>query len=249
MSKSINRPVNEFAPYGGKTVYGATLGIIMLETEFSRVHGDVGNAATFDFPILYKVVPGATSYRVVREQGAGLDDAFADAARELVQIGADGVGTSCGFLSLFQSKLAAAAGVPVATSSLMQVPWVQRTLPPGKRVGVITISSGNLTPAHFEAVGAPVDAPMIGTEGGTEFTKSITGGSHTLDVEASRDDIVAAGQELIRRHPEIGALVLECTNMGPYPRDLNLALGVPVFDIVSLLTWFHAGLRPRRFSL
>ena len=128
MSKSINRPVNEFAPYGGKTVYGATLGIIMLETEFSRVHGDVGNAATFDFPILYKVVPGATSYRVVREQGAGLDDAFADAARELVQIGADGVGTSCGFLSLFQSKLAAAAGLPVATLSLMQVPWVQRTL-------------------------------------------------------------------------------------------------------------------------
>ena len=113
---------------------------------------------------------------------------------------------------------------------------------------MITISSGNLTPAHFEAVGAPLDTPMIGTEGGTEFTKSITGGSHTLDVEASRDDIVAAGQELIRRHPEIGALVLECTNMGPYPRDLNLALGVPVFDIVSLLTWFHAGLRPRRFS-
>ena len=184
----------------------------------------------------------------MREQGAGLDYAFADAARELVQIGADGVGTSCGFLSLFQSKLAAAAGVPVATSSLMQVPWVQRTLPPGKRVGVITISSGNLTPAHFEAVGAPLDTPMIGTEGGTEFTKSITGGSHTLDVEASRDDIVAAGQELIRRHPEIGALVLECTNMGPYPQDLNLALGVPVFDIVSLLTWFHAGLRPRRFS-
>lgn len=54
-----------------------------------------GIAATFDFPVLYKVVPGATPYRVVREQGAKLDDAFADAARELVQIGADGVGNSC----------------------------------------------------------------------------------------------------------------------------------------------------------
>ena len=82
MSKGINRAVNESPPYGGKTVYGATLGILMLETEFPRVHGDVGNAATFDFPVLYKVVPGATSYRVVREQGAGLDDAFVDAARE-----------------------------------------------------------------------------------------------------------------------------------------------------------------------
>lgn len=240
--------LNESAPRGGKTVYGATLGILMLETEFPRVHGDVGNAATFPFPVLYKVVPGATSYRVVQEQGAGLDTAFSDAARELVQIGADGIGTSCGFLALFQSKLAAAAGVPVASSSLLQVPWVQSTLPPGKRVGVITISSDNLTPAHFSSVGAPTDTPVIGTEGGTEFTKSITGGSHSLDVAASRDDIVEAGRELIKRHPDIGALVLECTNMGPYPRDLNLALGIPVFDIISMLTWFQAGLRPRRFQ-
>lgn len=240
--------INESAPRGGKTVYGATLGILMLETAFPRVHGDVGNALTFPFPVLYKVVPGATAYRVVQERGEGMDEVFADAARELVQIGADGIGTSCGFLALFQPKLAKAVGVPVATSSLLQITWVQRTLPPGKRVGVVTISSDNLTPAHFSSVGAPVDTPVIGTEGGTEFTKAITGGSHSLDVEASRDDIVAAGRELIRRHPEIGALVLECTNMGPYPRDLHLALGVPVFDIVSLLTWFQAGLRPRRFQ-
>ena len=163
---------------------------------------------SFDFPVLYKVVPGATSYRVVRERGEGLDDAFANAAKELVQIGADGIGTSCGFLSLFQDKLANVAGVPVAPSSLMQVPWVQRTLPPGKRVGIITISLGTLTPAHLVAAGAPIDTPVIGTEGGKAFTKSITDGSHTLDVNASRLDIVAAGHELNKRHSEIGALVL-----------------------------------------
>ena len=37
--------VNESAPRGGKTVYGAKLGILMLETEFPRVPGDVGNNA------------------------------------------------------------------------------------------------------------------------------------------------------------------------------------------------------------
>ena len=85
--------INESAPRGGKTVYGATLGILMLETEFPRIHGDVGNAATFPFPVLYKVVPGATSYSVVEQKGTGLDNAFIDAARELAQIGADGIGT------------------------------------------------------------------------------------------------------------------------------------------------------------
>ena len=123
----------------------------------------------------------------------------------------------------------------------MQVPWVQQTLPPGKRVGVVTISSENLTPAHFEAVAAPVDTPFIGTEGDTEFSKSITGGSHRLNV--------AAGHELMNRHPTIGVLVLECTSMVPYPRDLHLALGVLDCDIITLLTRFQAGLRPRRFTL
>ena len=73
--------INESAPRGGKTVYGATLGILMLETEFPRVHGDVGNAATFPFPVLYKVVPGATAYSVVEQKGEGLYQAFNDAAK------------------------------------------------------------------------------------------------------------------------------------------------------------------------
>ena len=58
-------------------------------------------------------------------------------------LGAEAITTNCGFLSLFQRELAAAVGVPVATSSLMQVPWVQATLPPGKRVGVVTVSKGD----------------------------------------------------------------------------------------------------------
>ncbi len=95
--------VNESAPRGGKTVYGAKLGILMLETEFPRVHGDVGNAATFPFPVLYKVVPGATAYSVVKQKGAGLDNVFIDANRELVQIGADGFEQVAAFSHVFNN--------------------------------------------------------------------------------------------------------------------------------------------------
>jgi hypothetical protein len=42
--------------------------------------------------------------------------------------------------------------------------------------------------------------------------------------------------------------VLECTNMPPYAAGLRDALGLPVYDIYSMITWFHAGIRPRRFS-
>ena len=51
---------------GGKAVYGAAVGILMLEARFPRIPGDVGNATTWPFPVLYKVVPAASPERVVR---------------------------------------------------------------------------------------------------------------------------------------------------------------------------------------
>ena len=234
--------------WGGKPVYGARLGILMLEARFPRIPGDMGNAATWPFPVLYKVVPGASPHRVVRDKAAGLRDDFLAAAAELVRLGADGITTNCGFLSLFQRDLAAHAGVPVAASSLSQIPFVERLLPPGRRAGVLTISAESLTPEHLAAAGAAPDTPVAGTERGTEFTRVLLGDEERLDVAAAERDILDAGDALVARCPEIGAVVLECTNMAPYTRALAARLRLPVFDIYAFITWFHAGLAPRDFG-
>ena len=135
---------NDRVASGGKAVYGARLGILMLEARFPRIPGDMGNAETWPFPVLYKVVAGASPERVVRQKAAGLLEDFLAAAEELVRLGADGITTTCGFLSLYQREIATHAGVPVATSSLMQIPFIERILPPERRVGVITISAASL---------------------------------------------------------------------------------------------------------
>jgi hypothetical protein len=114
--------------HGGKTLYGARVGILMLETRFPRIPGDMGNGETWPFPVLYKVVPGASPRRVVRERAEGLLDQFLAAADELVRLGADGITTTCGFLSLYQREIAAHVGVPVATSSLLQIPLIESVL-------------------------------------------------------------------------------------------------------------------------
>jgi Asp/Glu/hydantoin racemase len=234
---------------GGKAVYGAPLGILMLEARFPRIPGDMGNATTWPFPVLYKVVKGASPEKVVLKGAEGLLPDFLDAAAELVSQGAEAITTNCGFLSLFQRELAAHVRVPVATSSLIQVPWVQATLPPGKRVGVLTVSGSSLTPRHMEAAGVPLDTPFIGTERGREFFRTlILGEKEDMDVERAEQDIVEAGRALMQSHPDIGAVVLECTNMPPYAAALRAALDVPIYDIYSLITWFHAGIRPRRFT-
>src|SRR5215204_10266 len=113
----------------------------MLDTKWPRPPGDTGNAHTWPFPVLYKVVPGASAKVVVHEKGKGLGQAFQDA-------------------------LSAHVKVPVASSSLLQIPLVQRLLPPGKRVGVLSVHGDRITPEHWKACNAPLDTPVEGTEHG-----------------------------------------------------------------------------------
>ena len=234
---------------GGKTVYGACLGILMLETRFPRIPGDIGNALTWPFPVRYRVVRGASPDRVVRHRAEGLLPAFIEAARELVADGADGIATNCGFLSVFQHEIADAVGVPVATSSLMQVPLVRSMLPAGRTAGVLTISAETLSDEHLARAGVPAGLPVVGTDGGREFTRAILDDEPEMDVDLARDDVIDAGVRLVADHPEVGAIVLECTNMVPYAADLRVRTGVPIFGIYSFLRWFHEGLMPRRFDL
>lgn len=232
---------------GGKTVYGATLGILMLNTRFPRIPGDIGHAATWPFPVQYKVVPTATPDNVVRGDATPLLEAFIDAGKELVTLGCDGVATNCGFLVPFQDDLTRALGVPVAASALLQGPLIQRTLPQGQTVGVMTISSETLEAKHLEAAGLPPDCPVIGTGAKSHFTTQILNDQPEINFDQARVDNISAAERLVSEHPDVGAILLECTNMVPYAADIRRATGRPVFSIYTYLSWFQTALLPRRF--
>ena len=234
---------------GGKAVYGAEIGILMLEARFPRIPGDMGHAGSWPFPVRYKVVRGASPDLVVRQGAPGLLDAFIAAGQELVADGCDGITTNCGFLAVFQAELSAALEVPVATSSLMQAPMIQAILPPGRRVGVLTISAEALSARHLEQAGIAADTPVWGTDSGQEFSRAILGNELELDVAAARADMIEAATAFQTAHPDLGAILLECTNMVPYQRDVAEATGLPVFSIYEFICWFQNSLSPRRFQL
>src|SRR5580765_8202360 len=131
---------------GGFNQYGFTVGILMLDTRFPRIAGDMGNAATFPFPVRYHRVTGAAPDLVVRRGAEGLLPAFVEGARALEREGVGAITTNCGFLVKYQRQLTAAVAVPVFTSSLLLVPLVHRMLPAGRRIGVMTVSAGTLGP-------------------------------------------------------------------------------------------------------
>lgn len=229
---------------GGRNQYGFTVGILMLDTRFPRIPGDMGNATTFPFPVRYHRVTGAEPDLVVRRGAAGMLDAFVDGARALEREGVGAITTNCGFLVKIQRELAASVSVPVFTSSLLLVPLVHRMLPPGQRVGVMTVNAASLGPEHLAGAGIGPDVPLAvaGMEGEKEFTRVLLGDELELDVDLAREEHVRVARRLVADHPDIGAIVLECTNMPPYAADVQRETGRPVFDIVSLVRMVHDGL-------
>jgi Asp/Glu/hydantoin racemase len=234
--------------YGGKNFYGAAVGILMLETKFPRIHGDIGNGNTWPFAVMLRTVKGASLDQVVNKRADGLLDSFVKEGMELVAQGADGITTSCGFMSLFQKELADRLPVPVASSSLMQVALVNQMLGSGRRTGVITVKQQSLSDDHLRAVGVPLETPIMGTENGVEFTRAVLGDEEQLNTRLAAQDLVKTGLMLKENHPEVGAIVLECTNMAPYAAAIRQATGLPVYSIYSFIQWFQAGLLPRQFN-
>ena len=216
-----------------------TVGVLILDTRFPRIPGDVGHPGTFPFPVLYERIRDASPQRVVREADPALLTPFCEGARALVRRGAAAITTTCGFLVLFQDALAGAVDVPVLTSSLLLVPLVARLAGPGRPIGILTIERRSLTPAHLAAAGIGPAVPVVvgGMEdaGAGHFARQILEDEPELDVEACRAEHRAAARQLVAEHPEIAAIVLECANMPPYRADVQAVTGRPVWDLTDLI--------------
>ena len=225
----------------------ARIGILMLDSRFPRIAGDIGNPVTWPFPVRFATVPGATPEAVVRDDPEPFVQAFIEAGQKLVAEGCTGISTTCGFLALLRPRLAAALGVPVAASSLEQAPQIAAMLAPDQRIGILTISAATLSERQLKVAGVPEGTPIAGVDGGT-FATTILENRTELDVEAARAEMVAGAVGLVEANPDVGAVLLECTNMVPCADDIARATGRPVFSIYRYLLWFHQSLAPQVFE-
>jgi Asp/Glu/hydantoin racemase len=219
------------------------IGVLCLETIFDKIPGHIRNPKTFDFPVLYQVVSGATADRVVNQGDPSLIEPFCQAARALVGRGAAAITSGCGFLVLFQQELADAVTVPVFASSLVQLPMVHSMLAAGQTVGLLTAKQEALTPRHLATIGAEsVPVRIAGMADQQEFREVMLEGRRAeLDVERLRQEVLTVAGRLAD-DPTLGAVVLECTDLVPFASDVQRLLGVPVFDIVTLTNYVHSSL-------
>lgn len=220
---------------GAKNIYGIIIGILMLETIFPRIPGELGNATSFRYPVRYQIVKGASPNKVVREKDPSLLEPFIKGAQELEKFGVKAITTNCGFLAQFQPEIANAVNIPFFSSSLLQIPMIYQMLKKDQKVGVLTVNGASFTPDLFKKVGAEgIPIVVKGLEKEEEFTHVMLDNAFMMNVDKARAENVKVAKELIKENPDVGAIVLECTNMPPYAKAIQEAVQLPVFDIFTL---------------
>lgn len=229
---------------------GEAIGILILDAAYPCVPGNVGNATTYPFPVRYKEVRGSSIERLLNERDPELLKPFIDGAKELEAEGVRAITGACGFMALFQKQVAEAVEIPVFLSSLLQVPFICRTLTSKQKVGIITANAGVLTDEHFANVGIAKEMPIVvyGMEDQEEFRTSILEEKGTLDSDLIEKEVVGVAERMVLEHPEVAAILLECSDLPPYAAAVHAATGRPVFDFITMIKYVHSALVPTKYE-
>ncbi|MGF7161875.1 hypothetical protein FHS85_003516 [Rhodoligotrophos appendicifer] len=229
--------------------YGHAVGILMLDYQGPFIPGDVGNASTYDYPVLYKVVKGLTFDRVC----AGDPECaplIIEAAKELEAHGVRAISSDCGFLVQYQSHVRDAVKVPVLMSSLLQIPFMSAMFDPKRPIGCVTASRRSLGNQVLELAGIKSDINVVigGMEDQPHFADAILGGGEVLDSDLIEQETVNCALELQERHPNMSSILIECSMLPPYSKAVQDATGLPVFDFISMIDYMQAGTTRRRYE-
>ena len=234
----------------GTESYGHSIGIVLIDCETPFIPGDVGNASTYGFPVLYRTAPGVSLDRLIEQGDPTMVGAVIETARELEKAGVRAITSDCGYMIRFHRQVAEAVNIPVIFSSLLQIPLIAATLGPDQAVGIICANRKRLTPDLLAVAGVQKGMKVVirGMENSTAFRGPILDETGTLDDTAIEKEVVARAVEMVTAHPETGAILLECSNLPPYAHAVQRATGRPVFDFITLINYMHNAFHRKPFS-
>ena len=221
----------------GQYMGGFVAGIMTLHSWLPKPPGHVGNASSYPFPVRYMVVEGADQQRV-----HGCDEALLpaliDTARRLERDGCRMIAATCGYFGHFQKEVADAVDIPVYLSAVCQVPWIRVGLRSDQKIGILCGDAPSLKYRLFESCGISREdyerCVIYGAQDAPIFSSFIHKPGH-YDVEGVKGELVSIAKNMVRDHPDIGAILLECTDMPPHAADIQRAVNLPVFDSVTMI--------------
>jgi len=238
--------------WDGRHFGGITIGILTFRTNTPFIPGNINNASTFKFPVMYYELELDNVFDVFSlSPTEKMTDSMVDACKYLEMKGARAIIGGCGFMGTYQKVVQARIDIPLFCSSLMMLPMMVHSMPGNKKVGVVTANQPTLEKA--DAVGAcglhPDDRDRIvieGAEKGPEFGGAIMSNSGGYNPAKAEADVVNAAKRLVDNH-DIGAIFLECSELAPHAHAVQKEVRLPVWDYTSLAEWVYQGCVRRRF--
>lgn len=224
----------------GQVIAGYTIGILLLEVWYPLLPGNVVNASTFKYPVRHKIIPGATQIRVHSGDPSLLDSVIL-AGKELENEGVRAIVGACGYLAHFQTEVASALCVPTFLSSMLQIPLIKAGLKPHERIAVLCADKDSINKDILEKIG--IDNPDICVVAGLgekpEFSAILKSDRGCFNNELLRAEVVTTAARVVQDNNDIGAILLECSDMPPYAADVQRAVNLPVFDFITMINWVH----------
>ncbi|KAH8689882.1 hypothetical protein BGW36DRAFT_465869 [Talaromyces proteolyticus] len=227
------------------------LGFIAIDVHFHRPPGDAFNESTWPFPLIHIQAEGSSESEVVTKGAydAALIDRFVEAGLKLAARGCVGIITSCGFLAMAQQELSARLPIPIATSSLLQIPSLLAFLPPGKTIGILTYDDARLGPDHLTKIGLSCGAVsrtrIVGAPANGHLRRLIQHGAPYVHADIEKE-LVEIARNMVIEYSDIGGILLECTQMPPFAGAIQRAVRLPVYDVYTMGCWFYSGLQRNR---
>jgi aspartate/glutamate racemase len=226
--------------------YGFAIGILLIDCSTPFIPGDVGNASTYNYPVLYKTVAGVTLERLINQGDESLIDNIIEAAKYLENMGVKAITSDCGYMVRYQKKVADAVNIPVILSSLVQLPMLELSMGNQQKIGIICANKQRLTHNLLGIAGLrdTDNVVVYGLEDQPNFRDPILDETGTLEPHKIEKEIVDTALKMLEKHPEIGPILLECSNLPPYASAVQQATGRLVFDYTSLIdNYFNAATR------
>jgi hypothetical protein len=232
----------------GQTSYGEAIGILLLDTFAPFIQGDVGNAASYGYPVRFKRIDGLTVERIF-DHDLGFVDKMIAGARELESEGVKAITGDCGFMAIYQKEVKESVNIPVFLSSLLQIPFIRSTLTDHAKIGVITANSESLTPYVLKKVGVDDDRLVVlGLENSKYFKEAVFEEIGFLDSDRVRNEVVDLVTRLTTEQPEIKSILLECSMLPPYGKDVQHAVNLPVYDYLTMIDYVYSSVVKKRFE-
>ena len=217
---------------------GIPIGIVLLNVGYPIVPGNVANATTWNFPVSYVRVNNVDSPRLHTKDPSIIDD-LADAANELVEKnGVRAVICACGYFGRWQKLLREKVDVPVYASSLIQIPMIKMGLKKDQKLGILCAVTRTFDEDLLHCCGVEDTSNLVikSMEESPEFS-AIPRDRDTMNNAVCRQEFIDAAKQMVAENPDIGAILLECSDMPPYAAAIQDAVNLPVYDFTTMVNW------------